>query len=470
MQKKPLLKTSLEFLKKGFPENLLATKSYTKKQKRLFLKENTILLKKLHKKIKKRLRKEKTLLLKNLRKKLKKKLRFPESGFDTLLKTVKTDLRNKNKINIEKQKNTLSPVNKLYRLKQRAALLRATTSKKLKSFAFRQRRKGRRKVLFFRRRQKVLFGGGQQKKKICFLLSPDQIRKNIFNKQIQYRRSSDFLLKLKERKKLYILYGNLSKKFFQNKYKQAHNYQGKRIENFLTLLETRLDVVLYRICFFKNIYSARQSINHNQVLVNGKILNIPTYKVNPGDVISVASKKKKVIASQILQYVKKRIFRRRRRFLRYSKKYKKKSKLSYKFKWTTRYNPFKKNFNILWARLARKLNFFVRCGIYRRICLSTNIKKLKLITNKINQIKAIYFLKNLPLSELLLRRSVRRKRSRPHILASMRITPMKPLNMEASFKLLTAIVLYSPQKLVFPSLFHTDFTYGSFAASRRKRA
>lgn len=447
MQKKPLLKTSLEFLKKGFPENLLATKSYTKRQKRLFLKEKTILLKNLHKKLKKKLRFPE---------------RFPESGFETLIKTVKTDLRNKNKRNIEKQKNTLSPVNKLYRLKQRAALLRATTSKKHHSFAFRQRRK-------------VLFGGGQQKKKICFLFSPDQIRKNLFNKQIQYRRSSDFLLKLKERKKLYILYGNLSKKFFQNKYKQAHKYQGKRIENFLTLLETRLDVVLSRICFFKNIYSARQSISHNQVLVNGKILSIPTYKVNPGDVLSVAPKKKKVIASQILQYVKKRIFRRRRRFLTYSKKSKKYSKLSYKFKRTTRYNPqynpfIKKNFNILLARLARKLNFFVRCGIYRRICLSTNIKKLKLITNKINQIKAIYFLKNLPLSELLLRRSVRRKRSRRHIKSSMRLTPMKPLNMEASFKLLTAIVLYSPQKLVFPSLFHTDFTYGSFAASRRKRA
>ena len=79
--------------------------------------------------------------------------------------------------------------------------------------------------------------------------SPDQLKMELVKRQIK---TSEFKNQLKERKKLSILYGNLSKKQIKKLYFQANEYQGEKKANWLRLLESRLDVVLFRICFFKN--------------------------------------------------------------------------------------------------------------------------------------------------------------------------------------------------------------------------
>ena len=88
--------------------------------------------------------------------------------------------------------------------------------------------------------------------------------------------------------KLGLLYGNLSKKEIFRTIQRAEKYRGVLRENILRVLESRLDVILYRIGFFKTIPSARQWIIHRKILVNQQVVTIPHYQVKAGDVISVA--------------------------------------------------------------------------------------------------------------------------------------------------------------------------------------
>ena len=105
-------------------------------------------------------------------------------------------------------------------------------------------------------------------------------------------RLSDYALQLREKQKLRRIYGVLEKQF-RNYYKAAANQKGSTGENLLTLLETRLDNVVYRSGFGATRAEARQMVNHKTILVNNKIVNIPSYKVQANDVISVREKSKK---------------------------------------------------------------------------------------------------------------------------------------------------------------------------------
>ena len=82
------------------------------------------------------------------------------------------------------------------------------------------------------------------------------------------------------------MYG-LNERQFQKTYKEAGKMQGIHGENLLKLLESRLDNLVYRIGFASTRRAARQVVNHGHILVNGKKVNIPSYIVKPGDVISV---------------------------------------------------------------------------------------------------------------------------------------------------------------------------------------
>jgi ribosomal protein S4 len=84
-----------------------------------------------------------------------------------------------------------------------------------------------------------------------------------------------------------IFYGFLSKKQLSKIVKNALLYQGYFSKNFFSLLERRLDVILYRSNFAKNILLARQLVSHKKILVNNKIINIPSYTVSPGDIITL---------------------------------------------------------------------------------------------------------------------------------------------------------------------------------------
>jgi len=105
-------------------------------------------------------------------------------------------------------------------------------------------------------------------------------------------RLSDYALQLREKQKLRRIYGVLEKQF-RNYYKAAANQKGSTGENLLSLLETRLDNVVYRSGFGATRAEARQLVNHKSILVNNKIVNIPSYKVQANDVISVREKSKK---------------------------------------------------------------------------------------------------------------------------------------------------------------------------------
>lgn len=105
-------------------------------------------------------------------------------------------------------------------------------------------------------------------------------------------RMSDYALQLRAKQKMRRIYGILERQF-SNYYKAAAQQKGSTGENLLNLLESRLDNVVYRIGLAATRAEARQLVSHKSILVNNKGINIPSYNVSPGDVISVREKAKK---------------------------------------------------------------------------------------------------------------------------------------------------------------------------------
>ena len=105
-------------------------------------------------------------------------------------------------------------------------------------------------------------------------------------------RQSDYGLQLREKQKLRRIYGILERQF-RNYYKEASRLKGSTGENLLQLLEARLDNVVYRMGFGSTRAEARQLVNHKSIMVNGAIVNIPSYVVSADDVISVREKSRK---------------------------------------------------------------------------------------------------------------------------------------------------------------------------------
>jgi small subunit ribosomal protein S4 len=98
---------------------------------------------------------------------------------------------------------------------------------------------------------------------------------------------SDFGLQLKAKQKLKGYYANITEKQFRKTYDEAARRKGNTSENLISLLESRLDAVVYRSKFVPTPWAARQFVNHGHVTVNGKRVNIASYRVKPGDVVEV---------------------------------------------------------------------------------------------------------------------------------------------------------------------------------------
>lgn len=109
--------------------------------------------------------------------------------------------------------------------------------------------------------------------------------------QKKNNRLSDYGVQLREKQKLRRTYGVLERQF-RDLYKEADRQRGVTGETLLQLLEGRLDTVAYRMGFGGSRAESRQVVRHNSILVNGKRVNIPSYAVQPGDVIEVAEKSK----------------------------------------------------------------------------------------------------------------------------------------------------------------------------------
>ena len=105
-------------------------------------------------------------------------------------------------------------------------------------------------------------------------------------------RLSDYGVQLREKQKVRRMYGVLEKQF-RNYYKEAARLKGNTGENLLQLLEQRLDNVVYRIGFASTRAEARQLVSHKAILVNGKVVNVPSFNVTADDVVSVREKAKK---------------------------------------------------------------------------------------------------------------------------------------------------------------------------------
>jgi len=101
---------------------------------------------------------------------------------------------------------------------------------------------------------------------------------------------SDFGIQLRAKQKLKGYYGNVTEKMFRAVYDEASRMKGDTSRNLIGLLETRLDMVVYRAKFTPTIFAARQLVNHGHVMVNGKRLNIGSARVKPGDTIELGPK------------------------------------------------------------------------------------------------------------------------------------------------------------------------------------
>jgi small subunit ribosomal protein S4 len=105
-------------------------------------------------------------------------------------------------------------------------------------------------------------------------------------------RLSDYGVQLREKQKVRRMYGILERQF-RGYYTEAARMKGATGENLLQLLESRLDNVVYRMGFGTTRAEARQLVSHKAILVNGKVVNIPSYQVQAGDTVAVREKAKK---------------------------------------------------------------------------------------------------------------------------------------------------------------------------------
>ncbi|WP_127104900.1 30S ribosomal protein S4 [Pararhodobacter zhoushanensis] len=112
--------------------------------------------------------------------------------------------------------------------------------------------------------------------------------------QRRKQKLSDFGTQLRAKQKLKGYYGDLTEKQFKRIYGDAARVKGDTGENLIGLLERRLDAVVYRAKFVPTIFAARQFVNHGHITVNGKRVNIASYRVKEGDVIAVRDRSKQL--------------------------------------------------------------------------------------------------------------------------------------------------------------------------------
>ena len=103
------------------------------------------------------------------------------------------------------------------------------------------------------------------------------------------KKMSEYGLQLREKQKAKFIYGVLEKPF-RNYFAKASQMKGQTGENLMVMLECRLDNIIFRLGFARTRKEARQIVDHKHVSVNGKLVNIPSYQVKPGDVVEIREK------------------------------------------------------------------------------------------------------------------------------------------------------------------------------------
>ena len=108
------------------------------------------------------------------------------------------------------------------------------------------------------------------------------------------RKESEYAMQLREKQKAKFIYGVLEKQF-RGYFKRAKSMEGQTGENLMTILETRLDNVVFRLGFAHTRKEARQMVTHGHICVNGRRVDIPSFRVRPGELVSVAPKAKELL-------------------------------------------------------------------------------------------------------------------------------------------------------------------------------
>lgn len=258
-----------------------------------------------------------------------------------------------------------------------------------------------------------------------YIFSLEQLFASFYKKQSKYRKSSVFKNRMEERKKLSIIYGCLGEKQIQRILLQAKKHDGRFDENLIKILERRLDVALFRICFFPTIFSARQWINHKKVYVNNYSVTLPGYQLKAGDIITIAPEKKNILKRKISTFIAEKT---RIRSFHFS------------YSLDTLYNLTRNvHSNLIYNNTDYK-NLFYK---YKLSKIDTLLQS-SIILLKVFRKKSIH-------SFLQLRNLFTTARPLTQRVTLLRISSMKPLNLEVCYKNMVAVFLYSPQKVAVPT-------------------
>nr|QES94799.1 ribosomal protein S4 [Trebouxia lynnae] len=275
-----------------------------------------------------------------------------------------------------------------------------------------------------------------------YTFSLEQLKQEFYKKQSQYSKSSVFKTLLEERKKCSIVYGCLNEKQIQKLFLQAKKFNGKFDENFIKIVESRLDVALFRIAFFPTIFCARQWINHKHILVNNSVINLPGYQLKSGDVITVAPDKRDALKRRICDFLAEKIKIRDFHYLLRIKTFytiiKNCTFLRDTQSVKIKEKPLETQNKIRFKKMIRKITGTFSSLNRIEKCLP---KIFSFFSQKRQQLLPFLKIRNLFTSARPLRQRV----------GAFKISGMKPLNLEVCYKNMVAIVLYSPQKVALPA-------------------
>lgn len=311
-----------------------------------------------------------------------------------------------------------------------------------------------------------------------YMFSLEQLKAEFHRKQTQHNKSSTFKILLEERKKCSIAYGCLNKKQMQRLFLQAKKFEGKFDENFVKIVESRLDVALFRICFFPTLFSARQWVNHGHILVNNSVINLPGYQLKSGDIITVAPNKRDVLKRSLSLFIAEKIKIRACHYL---------VKINIFYAIIKSCIPFQKikpslgipSRTSIGKEIAKKGYTYQEQTKMRKILLSfkksfknlygKNTNKERKTSMRTEGIIKAHRIQRLPffflLGKVFLFFSKKEEQLLPFLkvrnlftsarpltqrVAAFKISGMKPLNLEVCYKNMVAIFLYSPQKVALP--------------------
>lgn len=306
---------------------------------------------------------------------------------------------------------------------------------------------------------------------INLLFSVDQFFSEFSKKYPQRSKSSDFKLQLREQKKISIFYGGLTKKQLTKIVTQATSYKGQVTKNILSLLERRLDVVLFRSNFTKNVVSSRQLITHKKILINNKYMTSPSYMLRPGDIISVSPEYIKNMSRSLRDLLKNKFKIEENPYI---------LPLETLNKWDNiKSSALKCDIDLFVQLILKKLQIKLKNKSFQEndlsqviICSSAMERNQYIWDSKDSMNKELlgYYrniLLNLILDArnastsrdffmLILRTHLLKKRSKQDVLVGLQCIGRKPLHLEISYKLLTIIFLYSPQRIYYPFCLDLD--------------